>query len=185
MLSWPRMCCQLCVATSLEPAVSFCIHLVISVCQCPCRFSCAVHSCISGAHAPRLSDELILGLSCFQVERGLRGISVDQISTADLGCRQNWLLTDRSEWHFLQHPASCLTWRPAPAGQVEDRLRERAELKYTAATVQQMASTFKGAAKRTRAALAALDLAGALRQSVQTAQQLRSPPGPHVPLAPQ
>ena len=79
----------------------------------------------------------------------------------------------------MQSLSKQLVWC---AGRAEDRLRERAQLKYTAATVQQVAFTAKVAARRTRAALAALDLAGAMRRSLQTARQLR---GPNVPLAPQ
>lgn len=52
--------------------------------------------------------------------------------------------------------------------------------------MQQAASAAKVAARRTRAALATLDLAGAMRRSVQAAQLLRSAQGrPPVPLAPQ
>ncbi|CAK0782821.1 hypothetical protein CVIRNUC_006016 [Coccomyxa viridis] len=71
---------------------------------------------------------------------------------------------------------------PGARSKAEERLRERARLKHTAATVQQVASTAKVAARRTRAALAALDLAAAMRRPLQTARQLR---GPKVPLAPQ
>ncbi|CAL5220243.1 g2222 [Coccomyxa viridis] len=75
---------------------------------------------------------------------------------------------------------------PGARGKVEDRLRESAKLQYRAATVQQAASAAKVAAGRTRAALATLDLAGAMRRTVQMAQQLRSAQGrPPVPLAPQ
>ena len=75
---------------------------------------------------------------------------------------------------------------PGSAGKLEDRLREGAKLQHRAATVQEAASAAKVAARRTRAALATLDLAGAMRRSVQAAQQLRNAPGrPPVPLAPQ
>ena len=74
---------------------------------------------------------------------------------------------------------------PWLAGKVEDRLRESAKLQYRAVAVQQAASAAKVAAQRTRAALAALNLAGAMRGSVQAAMQLRSAQGrPPVPLAP-
>ena len=70
---------------------------------------------------------------------------------------------------------------------MEDRLRESAKLQYKAATVQQAASAAKVVARRTRAALAALNLAGALQRPVRAAQELRmrSVQGrPPVPLAP-
>lgn len=91
-------------------------------------------------------------------------------------CRCSGTVMEQASWATGSGGVSWL------AGQVEDRLRERARLQYSAATVRQVASTAKVAAQRTRAALAALDLAGAMKRSVQTAQQLR---GPQMPLAPQ
>ena len=69
---------------------------------------------------------------------------------------------------------------------MEDRLRESAKLQHRAVAVQQAATAAKVAARRTRAALAALNLAGVMRGSVQAGMQLRSAQGrPAVPLAPQ
>ena len=139
---------------------------------------------LSSAGQPFPFTELSIRAACLYLQPSTARSRHGRSGLHDKGSQELTLIAVRCARHRKQHwQTRSTSWH---AGKVEDRLRESAKLQYKAATVQQAASAAKVAARRTRAALATLDLAGAMRRSVQAAQQLRGAQGrPPVPLAPQ